>query len=113
MAKGFNGVPGGGNMQQMIKQAQKMQQDMAKMQEELEEKEVTASAGGGAVTVTATGKKVIKSIEISPDAVDPEDVEMLQDLVMAAVNEALRQADEMVTKEMSRVTGGMNLGGMF
>ena len=100
-------------MQQMIKQAQKMQQDMAKMQEELEEKEVTASAGGGAVTVTATGKKVIKSIEISPDAVDPEDVEMLQDLVMAAVNEALRQADEMVTKEMSRVTGGMNLGGMF
>lgn len=113
MAKGFNGFPGGGNMQQMIKQAQKMQQDMAKMQEELEEKEVTASAGGGAVTVTATGKKVIKSIEISPDAVDPEDVEMLQDLVMAAVNEALRQADEMVTKEMSRVTGGMNLGGMF
>ena len=113
MAKGFNGFPGGGNMQQMIKQAQKMQQDMAKMQEELEEKEVTASAGGGAVTVTATSKKVIKSIEISPDAVDPEDVEMLQDMVVAAVNEAMRKAEAEAAQNMSKLTGGLNLGGLF
>jgi hypothetical protein len=114
MAKG--GFPGGGgmNMNNMLKQVQKMQKDMAKVQEEVELKEVEASAGGGAVTVVASGKKQIMSISIKPEVVDPEDVEMLQDLIIAAVNEAIRQADEMVAKEMSKVTGGMNLpGGMF
>jgi len=112
MARG--GFPGmGGNMQQMMKQAQKMQQSMQKLQQELELKEVEASAGGGVVTVVATGKKEIKSIVIKPEAVDPDDVEMLQDLVLAAVNEALRKADEMVQSEMAKITGGLNLGGLF
>lgn len=114
MAKG--GFPGAGgmNMNNMLKQVQKMQKDMAKLQEEVEQRQVEASAGGGAVTVVASGKKEILSISIKPEVVDPEDVEMLQDLIMAAVNEAIRQADEMVSKEMSKVTGGMNLpGGLF
>lgn len=110
MAKG--GFPGfgGGNIGNLMKQAQKMQQDMAKLQEELKDKTVEATAGGGAITVTATGKKEIKEIIIKPEVVDPDDVEMLQDLIMAAVNEALRQAEEMVNGEMSKITGG--LGGM-
>jgi DNA-binding YbaB/EbfC family protein len=112
MARG--GFPGfGGNMQQMMKQAQKMQQKMQKMQEELEGREVEASAGGGVVTVVVTGKKEIKSIQIKPEAVDPDDVEMLEDLILAAVNEALRKAEEMVQNEMAKITGGLNLGGMF
>lgn len=108
------GKMGGGmaNMQQMMKQAQKMQQDMQRLQGELELKEVQASAGGGMVEVVATGKKEIVSIKINPDVVDPDDVEMLEDLVMAAVNEAMRIAEEMVQTEMSKVTGGMNLGGL-
>lgn len=115
MAKRSGGFPGGGgmNMQAMMRQAQQMQQNMQKMQEELEEKEVEATAGGGVVKVVVTGKKVVKSIEIAPEVVDPDDVEMLQDLVMAAVNEALGQAEEMVQSEMGKVTGGMNLGGLF
>ncbi len=115
MAKGgFPGGFGGGNMGNLMKQAQKMQRDMEKMQAELQDKEVEATAGGGMITVVATGKKQIKSITINPEAVDPDDVEMLQDLVMAAVNEALRMADEMVNSEMSKITGGMGgLGGMF
>lgn len=100
-------------MQQMMKQAQKMQQKMQKMQEELEGREVEASAGGGVVTVVVTGKKEIKSIQIKPEAVDPDDVEMLEDLILAAVNEALRKAEEMVQNEMAKITGGLNLGGMF
>lgn len=104
---------GGGNMQQLMRQAQKMQQDMARVQAELEEKEVTASAGGGAVTVVVTGKKVLKSITIQPEAVDPEDVEMLQDMVLAAVNEGLRQAGEMAEADLARVTGGMGMPGLF
>lgn len=110
MAKG--GFPGfgGANLGNLMKQAQRMQQDMAKVQEELKERTVEATAGGGAVTVVATGKKDIKEITIKPEVVDPDDVEMLQDLVLAAVNEALRMAEEMVTAEMSKVTGG--LGGM-
>lgn len=100
-------------MQQMMKQAQKMQQKMQKMQEELEGREVEASAGGGVVTVVVTGKKEIKSIQIKPEAVDPDDVEMLEDLILAAVNEALRKAEEMVRNEMAKITGGLNLGGMF
>lgn len=115
MAKGgFPGGFGGANMGNLMKQAQKMQKDMERMQAELQDKEVEATAGGGMITVVATGKKQIKSITINPDAVDPDDVEMLQDLVMAAVNEALRMADEMVNSEMSKITGGMGgLGGMF
>lgn len=111
MAKGgFSGFGGGGNMGNLMKQAQKMQKDMEKMQDELKERAVEATAGGGAIKVTATGKKEIKEIVINPEVVDPEDVEMLQDLIMAAVNEALRKADEMVNSEMSKITGGM--GGM-
>ena len=115
MAKrgGFPGMGGGMNMQNMMRQAQQMQQNIAKMQAELEEREVETSAGGGVVKVVVTGKKVLKSIEIAPAAVDPDDVEMLQDLVLAAVNEALEKAEEMVQTEMAKVTGGMNLGGLF
>lgn len=115
MAKrgGFPGMGGGMNMQGMIQQAQRMQQNIAKVQAELEEKEVEASAGGGVVKAVATGKKTIKSIQIAPEAVDPDDVEMLEDLIIAAVNEALAAADAMAEQEMSKVTGGMNLGGMF
>lgn len=113
MAKG--GFPGGmGNMGNMMKQAQKMQKEMMKLQEEIEQRTVEASAGGGAVTVVITGKKEIKSITLNPEIVDPDDIEMLQDLIMAAVNEAIRQADEMAAKEMSKITGGLNLpGGLF
>jgi DNA-binding YbaB/EbfC family protein len=104
----------GGNMNNMMKQVQKMQKEMAKLQEEIEQRTVEASAGGGVVTVVASGKKEIISISIKQEAVDPDDVEMLQDLITAAVNEALRQADEMLSKEMSKITGGLNLpGGLF
>lgn len=112
MARG-NFPKGMGNMGGMMKQVQKMQKQMADMQKELEEREVEASAGGGVVTVKATGKKEIVEITIDPDAVDPDDVEMLQDLILAATNEALRKADEMVTSEMSKITGGMNIPGLF
>ncbi|HZK35024.1 MAG TPA: YbaB/EbfC family nucleoid-associated protein [Bacillota bacterium] len=107
MAKG--GFPGMGNMNNLMKQAKKMQDQMAKMQEELEEKTVDATVGGGMVTVVANGKKEIMSIDIEPDAVDPDDVEMLEDLVLAAINEALRKADEMVQGEMGKITGGMGM----
>lgn len=105
--------PGMGNMGNIMKQAQKMQKEMAKLQAQLEEKEVEASAGGGMVKVVANGKKEVISITIDPDVVDPEDVEMLQDLVLAATNEALRKADELVSGEMQKITGGMNMPGMF
>ncbi len=113
MAKKFQGFGGGANMQQMIRQAQKMQQEMARVSEELENLEVSASAGGGMVTATVSGKKELKALKINPEAVDPDDVEMLQDLVIAAVNEAMRQVDEKSQQEMGKVTGGMNLPGMF
>lgn len=103
----------GGNMNKMMKQVQKMQQDMMKLQEELGERKVESTAGGGAVKVIANGKNEIISIEIKPEAVDPEDVEMLQDLITAAVNEALRQAQEMVSQEMGKLTGGLKIPGMF
>jgi DNA-binding YbaB/EbfC family protein len=113
MAKrGFPGF-GGANMNNLMKQAQKMQRDMEKLQEELQEKEVETTAGGGAVKVVATGKKEIKEITIDPGVVDADDVEMLQDLILAAVNEALRKAEEMVSSEMSKLTGGLGLGGLF
>ena len=112
MAKGnFRGGYGGGmNQMQMMKQAQKMQQDLLKMQEELENATYTATSGGGVVTATVSGKREITSLVIEPDAVDPEDVDMLQDLIIAAVNEALRKAEESAAQNMSRLTGGLNLG---
>ena len=116
MAKGgFPRGMGGGmpNMNQMMKQAQKMQEQMLKMQEELEEKMYTATSGGGAVTVTVNGKKEIDELVIKPEAVDPDDIEMLEDLVIAAVNEALRMAEESSASEMSKLTGGLNIPGLF
>jgi DNA-binding YbaB/EbfC family protein len=114
MAKGgFRGGPmgGGGINMNMIKQAQKMQSDMLKMQEELEKAEYTATAGGGVVTAVISGKKELVSLVIEPDAVDPEDVEMLQDMIIAAVNEALRKAESSASENMAKLTGGLNLGG--
>ena len=105
---GFGG--GGGVNMNMIKQAQKMQQDMLKMQAELEEKQYSATAGGGVVTATVSGKRELVSLKIEPDAVDPEDVEMLEDTVVAAVNEALRKAESSMNEGMSKITGGMNFG---
>ena len=110
--KGFSGGGGMPNMNAMMKQAQKMQKDMARVQEELEQREFETSAGGGAVTVKVSGKKEIVDIQIKPEVVDADDVEMLQDLIMAAVNEAIRIADETVAREMSKLTGGLNLPGM-
>ena len=112
MAKGYRGGMGGmgGMNMNMIKQAQKMQQDMLKMQSELEQAEYTATAGGGVVTAVVTGKRELKDISIDPEAVDPEDVEMLQDLIIAAVNEALRKAETAMNDGMSKITGGINLG---
>ena len=114
MAKGgFRGMPGGMNQAAMIKQAQKMQQDMLRMQEEMENKTYTAAAGGGMVKATVNGKHQLMALEIKEEAADPDDVEMLQDLVIAAVNEAIREADTDSANNMSRLTGGLNLGGLF
>jgi DNA-binding YbaB/EbfC family protein len=112
MGKGRGGFPGGGmpgNMSQLMKQAQRMQRQMEEAQAELEEKEITGTAGGGVVEVTVSGKKEITKIKINPEAVDPEDVEMLEDLVMAAANEALRKVDEISQASMSKFTGGLGL----
>ena len=115
MAKGgFRGMPGGGmNQMAMMKQAQKMQQEMLRMQEEMENKTYSATTGGGMVTATVTGKHEVKDLVINPEAVDPDDVEMLQDMIIAAVNEAMRAADTDAANNMSRMTGGLNLGGLF
>lgn len=112
MAKGgFRGGGGGGGMNMnMIKQAQKMQADMLKVQAEMEEKSYTANSGGGVVTAVVSGKHELISLEIDPEAVDPEDVEMLCDLVKAAVNEAMRLAETSMNENMSKLTGGLNLG---
>ena len=109
------GFPGGmpGNMGNLMKQAQKMQRQMEEASKELEEKEVTAAAGGGAVEVTVSGKKEVTKVKIDPEAVDPDDVEMLEDLIVAAVNEALTQVDQAAAGSMSKLTGGMNMPGMF
>ncbi len=117
MAKGgFRGGSyggGGGMNMNMIKQAQKMQQDMLKMQAEMEEKEYEATAGGGVVSAKVSGKKEVVSITIDPEAVDPDDVEMLQDMIVAAVNEALRKAESSMAESMSKITGGLGgLGGL-
>ena len=114
MAKGgFRGMPGGMNQASMMKQAQKMQQELLRMQQEQETKTFTAKAGGGMVSATVNGKHEITGLEINPEAVDPDDVEMLQDMIMAAINEAMRIADNEAANNMSRLTGGMNLGGLF
>lgn len=106
---GFGG--GGGNMQQLMRQAQKLQEQMAKTQLELEEREYTAQAGGGMVSVVATGKGELKQITINPECVDPQDVDMLQDMILAAVNEAVRLGKEAREAELGKLTPGM--GGMF
>ena len=106
---GYGGM-GGMNQMQMVKQAQKMQQELLKMQEELDQATYEAAAGGGVVKAAVNGKRQLISLEIDPDAVDPEDVEMLQDMVIAAVNEALRKAEETASESMSKLTGGLNLG---
>ena len=114
MAKGgYRGGMGGGMNMNMIKQAQKMQQDMLKMQEEMEGKEYEATAGGGMVKAVVNGKHEVLSLTINPEAVDPEDVEMLQDMVVAAVNEAMRKGETEAAQNMSKLTGGLNLGGLF
>lgn len=106
------GVGGGApNMNSMIKQAQKMQEDMSRVQAELEEREYTATAGGGMVEVTVTGKHEIKGIKMNPEVVDPEEVEMLEDMIIAALNEAMRIVDETSEEAMSQVTGGLNIPG--
>lgn len=104
---------GPGNMNQMLKQAQKMQADMQALQEDLENREFSAVSGGGMVEVTVDGKHLIKSIKINPDAVDPDDVEMLEDLVTVAVNEAIANATKTSEEEMGAITGGLNMPGLF
>ena len=118
MAKGGyrGGMPmgmGGKNQMQMMKQAQKMQQDLLKMQEEMQQKEYEATAGGGVITAVVNGSRELLRVQIDPEAVDPDDVEMLQDMVVAAVNEAMRKAEADQTASMSKLTGGLNLGGLF
>jgi DNA-binding YbaB/EbfC family protein len=114
MAKGgFRGMPGGMNQAAMMKQAQKMQQEMMRMQQELENTNYTAAAGGGMVKAVVNGKHELVDLQINPEAVDPDDVDMLQDMVIAAVNEAMRTADAAAQNNMSKLTGGLNLGGLF
>ena len=114
MAKNnFRGMPGGMNQAAMMKQAQKMQQEMLRMQEEMESKTWSATAGGGMVTASVNGKHEVVDLKINPEAVDEDDVEMLQDMIIAAVNEAMRTADAEAAQNMSRLTGGMNLGGLY
>ena len=114
MAKNnFRGMPGGMNQAAMMKQAQKMQQEMLRMQEEMESKTWSATAGGGMVTASVNGKHEVLDLKINPEAVDPDDVDMLQDMIIAAINEAMRTADAEASQNMSRLTGGLNLGGLF
>ena len=113
MAKGgFPGM-GGGNMNNLLKQAQKMQKQMEDMQKDLETKNYESSVGGGAVTATVSGKKMLIDIKIKPEVVDPDDVEMLQDLIISACNEAMKKADDESSEGMKKMTGGMNMPGMF
>ena len=104
---------GAQNMKSMIRQAQKMQDEISELQEEIEAREFSATAGGGAVQVVVTGKKSIKSLTIQPEVVDPEDIEMLQDLVISAINEAINNVEETTETEMSKITGGVSLPGLF
>jgi DNA-binding YbaB/EbfC family protein len=109
----MRGGMGGGNMNQMMKQVKKMQEQMVKAQEELVNKTVEGTAGGGVVAVVANGQKTILSVTIKPEAVDPDDVEMLQDLVLTAVNDAITKAEELANQDMGKFTGGMNIPGLF
>lgn len=104
---------GPGNMNQMLKQAQKMQEDMTNLQADLEQREYTATSGGGMIEVTVDGKHLIKSIKINPDAIDPDDSEMLEDLITVAVNEAITNAIKTAEEEMGAITGGLNMPGLF
>lgn len=104
---------GPGNMNAMLKQAQKMQEDMAALQEDLENREYTATSGGGLISVTVDGKHFIKNIKINPDAIDPDDSEMLEDLITVAINEAIGNAAKTAETEMSAITGGLNMPGLF
>lgn len=104
--------PGGGQLNQMMKQAKKVQEQMEKMQAELQDRTIEASAGGGAVVAVVSGRQELVDLKIKPEVVDPEDIEMLQDLVLAAVNEAIKQSQEMVSSEMSKITGGLNIPGL-
>ena len=110
---GFPGGFGGGNINNLMKQAQKLQKDMEQAQKDLETKEFEASVGGGAVVVKANGKKEILAINIKEEVVDPDDVEMLEDLVLSAVNEVLKKAEEETANKMGKLTGGLNIPGMF
>lgn len=111
MARG--GFPGGGNMNNMMKKVQKMQENMAKAQAEIEEKEFTSTAGGGVIEATVNGKKEVLKVRIDEDVVDPEDTEMLEDLVVVAINDALKKADEYSQKEMGKLTGNLNIPGLM
>lgn len=110
------GFPGGmmpGNMNNLMKQAQKMQKQMEEATKELEEKEITAAAGGGAVEVTISGKREVTKVKLAEEVVDPDDIEMLEDLIMAATNEAIRKAEEANAEVMNKMAGGLGLGGGF
>lgn len=111
MARG--GFPGGGNMNSMMKKVQKMQQEMARTQQEIEEKEFSSTAGGGVIEAVVNGKKEVVKIKIDEDVVDPEDTEMLEDLVVAAINDALKKSDEYSQKEMGKLTGNINIPGLM
>lgn len=115
MAKGRGGFSGGmpGNMSNLMKQAQRMQRQMEEAQKQLEEMTFEGTAGGGAVKVEVTGKKEVTAVTIAPDAVDPDDVEMLQDLILAATNEALKQVDSASESKMGAISGGLNIPGIF
>ena len=104
---------GAQNMNAVIRQAQKMQDEITTLQEDIENREFSATSGGGAVSVVVTGKKIIKSLTINKEVVDPEDVEMLQDLVISAINEAVNQVESTTETEMSKITGGVSLPGLF
>lgn len=113
MFKGGMPPMGGGNMNNLVKQAQKLQKQMEDLKGELETKSVEAASGGGAVLAVVNGKKQLLDIKIKPEVIDPDDAEMLQDLIMAAVNEALNKAEAMMAEEMGKITGGMNIPGLF
>ncbi|MDU5100235.1 MULTISPECIES: YbaB/EbfC family nucleoid-associated protein [Peptoniphilus] len=109
---GFNGFPGGGGRNNMMKQIEKLQKQMEEMQENLANEEISATSGGGAVCATVNGNKELISIKLDKDAVDPDDVEMLEDLIVAAVNEAMRNAESKMNSQMGKLTGGLNIPGL-
>lgn len=111
--KGFPGGFGGGNMNNLLKQAQKLQKDMEEAKKNLEEKEFEVTSGGGVISVKMNGKKEILELNLKPEVVDPEDIEMLQDLIISCINEAYKKVDEESNKEMSKLTGGFNIPGFW